>query len=93
LKKKQIVFGRKDLSNNEHVCGEEEEERTTTTTIQVVVDSNFNYPKLSCKMWVLAMVYLAAALFTKTLVLFLPGLVLAFLLIKFGRVTSNECST
>jgi hypothetical protein len=22
LKKKQIVFGRKDLSNNEHVCGE-----------------------------------------------------------------------
>ncbi len=29
----------------------------------------------------------------KTLVLFLSGLVLAFLLIKFGRVTSNECST
>jgi hypothetical protein len=57
----------------------------------------FQLPKtliqLSCKMWVLAMVYLAAALFTKTLVLFLPGLVLAFLLIKFGRVTSNECST
>jgi hypothetical protein len=57
----------------------------------------FQLPKtliqLSCKMWVLAMVYLVAALFAKTLVLFLSGLVLAFLLIKFGRVTSNECST
>jgi hypothetical protein len=59
----------------------------------VVVGSNFNYPKLSCQMWVLAMVYLVAALFTKTLVRFLSGLVLAFLLIKFGRVTSTECST
>jgi hypothetical protein len=29
----------------------------------------------------------------KTLVLFLSGSVPAFLLIKFGRVTSNECST
>jgi hypothetical protein len=57
----------------------------------------FQLPKtliqLSCKIWVLAMVYLVAALFTKTLVLFLSGLVRAFLLIKFGRVTSNECST